>query len=427
MRRPIFLAANTAACVALVVLSAASGSAWSEDNIAAPSDWLTRDTLTGDWGGGRTWLQDRGIILEPRLSQFYQGLSAGDGDDSHDYGGKADLRMAADLARLGAWDGLSMVVHAEYNFGTSANGRGGVMIPVNTALYTPGMDGGDAFDISSFYFIQAVGNGASVAFGKINMIDLVAGKPFMGGAGIDSFWNHTFTATPTGTVPPYLLGVLASVPTDAATYRLWVYDLHSYTNRSVFDDPFAGGVSIRGQVDFNVTIGGRRGHQGFSAFYSSQGGTDLETLGDTIIPSPTPGTPGIKESRYYLAYSFDHYLREVPGSPGAGFGVFGQIALSDGNPNGLHWSMFLGVGGAGLFAGRSKDRWGAGYFYDGFSQSLKDSLADIQTIRDEAGLEVFYDFVLTPWCHMGADLQVIRPGLGESTAVIPGLRAVVRL
>ena len=219
--------------------------------------------------------------------------------------------MTADLARLGAWDGLSMVVHAEYNFGTSANGRGGVMIPVNTALYTPGMDGGDAFDISSFYFIQAFGNGASVAFGKINMIDMVAGKPFMGGAGIDSFWNHTFTATPTGTVPPYLLGVLASVPTDAATYRLWVYDLHSYTNRSVFDDPFAGGVSIRGQVDFNVTIGGRRGHQGFSAFYSSQGGTDLETLGDTIIPSPTPGTPGIKESRYYVAYSFDQYLREV--------------------------------------------------------------------------------------------------------------------
>ena len=55
-----------------------------------------------------------------------------------------------------------------------------------------------------------------------------------------------------------------------------------------------------------------------------------------------------------------------------------------------------------------------------------DGLADIQTIRDEAGLEAFYDYQLTPWCHVGADLQVIRPGLGESTAVIPGLRAVIR-
>jgi porin len=320
-----------------------------------------------------------------------------------------------------------MVVQADYNFGNSANGRGGVMIPVNTALYTPGMDGGDAFDISSFYFVQAFGNKASVALGKINMIDLVAGKLFMGGAGIDSFWNHTFTATPTGTVPPYLLGVLASVPTDAATYRLWVYDLQSYANRSVFDDPFAGGVSVRGQVDFNVTIGGRSGHQGFSAFYSTQGGADLETLGDTIIPSPTPGTPGIKDSRYFFAYSFDQYLHEADGSSGSGYGLFGQVAVSDGNPNGLRWSMYLGVGGAGLFPARSRDRWGVGYYYDGFSQSLKDSLADIQTIRDEAGLEVFYDFELTPWCYVGADLQVIRPGLGESTAVIPGLRTVIRL
>ena len=56
-----------------------------------------------------------------------------------------------------------------------------------------------------------------------------------------------------------------------------------------------------------------------------------------------------------------------------------------------------------------------------------DELADIQTIQDEAGIEVFCDFQMTPRCHVGAGLQVIRPGLGESTAVIPGLRAVIRL
>jgi porin len=80
-----------------------------------------------------------------------------------------------------------------------------------------------------------------------------------------------------------------------------------------------------------------------------------------------------------------------------------------------------------LFPGRSKNRWAVGYFYDGFSQSLKDALADIQTIRDESGLEAFYDFQVTPWCHVGADLQVIKPGLGESTAEIPGPGAVIRL
>ncbi|MGD0624732.1 MAG: hypothetical protein ABSB32_08435 [Thermodesulfobacteriota bacterium] len=55
--------------------------------------WLERDTLTGDWGGGRIWLKEHGITLKPRLTQFYQGLSAGDGDHGFEYGGKAGLLL----------------------------------------------------------------------------------------------------------------------------------------------------------------------------------------------------------------------------------------------------------------------------------------------------------------------------------------------
>ena len=58
---------------------------------APPPGWLERDTLTGDWGGGRTWLKEHGITLKPRLTQFYQGLTEGDGDHGFEYGGKADI------------------------------------------------------------------------------------------------------------------------------------------------------------------------------------------------------------------------------------------------------------------------------------------------------------------------------------------------
>ena len=63
--------------------------------------WLGLDTLTGDWGGGRTWLKEHGITLSPRLTQFYQGLTAGEGDHGFEYGGKADLLLDADLSKLG--------------------------------------------------------------------------------------------------------------------------------------------------------------------------------------------------------------------------------------------------------------------------------------------------------------------------------------
>ena len=76
--------------------------------------------------------------VKPRLTQFYQGLAAGDGDHGYEYGGKADLRVTTDLGKLGLWDGFSMTIQAEYNFGNSVNGRGGALIPVNTALNSPG-------------------------------------------------------------------------------------------------------------------------------------------------------------------------------------------------------------------------------------------------------------------------------------------------
>ena len=43
---------------------------------APPPGWLDRDTLTGDWGGVRPWLKERGITLKPLLTQFYQGMTA---------------------------------------------------------------------------------------------------------------------------------------------------------------------------------------------------------------------------------------------------------------------------------------------------------------------------------------------------------------
>ena len=117
-----------------------------------------RDALTGDWGGSRTWLKEHGITIAPRVTQFYQGMPAGDGDHSFEYGGKADLLLNADMAKLGFWNGLSMTVHAEENFGHSVNGFGGTIAPVNTALLFPGIEGPDRYDLSSVYLGQNLGD-----------------------------------------------------------------------------------------------------------------------------------------------------------------------------------------------------------------------------------------------------------------------------
>jgi porin len=394
---------------------------------ATPETW-GGDTLTGDWGGRRTLLKEEyGITLAPRLTQFYQGLSAGDGDRVFKYGGKADLLLNADLSKLGFWNGFSLTVHAEYNYGESINGAGGTLVPPNTALVFPGMEGSDAFDLSSVYFTQHFSKSVSLLFGKINMMDIAARTPFKGGAGIDSFWNLTFVAPPSGLVPPYLFGALLSVRTEPATFGLWIYDPNSVINKTGFEEPFANGVTIRGSVDFPVTIGGLSGHQGFVALYSTEDGTDLEDIGDTFLPPFPPNSPDIKDGAYYFAYTFDQYLYRASENSKEGFGLFGQFGISDGNPSRLYWSALVGIGGTGLIIpGRSRDNWGIGYYYDTPSPDLKKSLSPLMTIRDEQGVEIFYNFAVTPGITMGVDLQVIKPSLGEDTVIIPGLRWVTR-
>ena len=333
--------------------------------------------------------------------------------------------LNADLSKLGFWDGFSVTVHGEYNFGESINGAGGVLSPVNTALLFPGMEDADAFDLSSVYFQQQFGDSISLLFGKINMMDIASKKQFAGGAGIDSFWNLAFAAPPTGVVPPYLFGALMSVRTKPATFGLWVYDPTSVVNKTGFEDPFAKGVTIRGSVDFPVTIGGLSGHQGFVALYSTEKGADLDDIGDTFLPPFPPNTPDIKDGRYYFAYSFDQYLYQPSENSKEGVGLFGQFGISDGNPSRLYWSALVGIGGTGLVPGRNHDNWGIGYYYDTPSQDLKESLP-LLTIRDEQGLEIFYNFAVTPFFIVGVDLQVINPSLGEDTAIFPGLRSVIR-
>ena len=421
------LAAVVLSFVVLAMSAAAqeTGPASSSPNVTVPAENVRApDTLSGGSGDARTRLRDMGFIFKSHISQFYQGQVAGDGDEGFKYGGKVDLMVRSDLSKLGFWDGLSLTVKGELNFGQSLNGCCGTLIPVNTALYLPGDDGADYSDISNFFFTQQFGKNVSLMFGKINMIDAAAYKPFMGDYGIKGFWNLTFVAPPSSVVPPYLFGAILGVKTEAANYTLMIYDPNDATNNNPLEDPFTDGVTIRGTVEFPVTLGGLPGHQSFTALYSSFPGTDFETVGDFIPPFP-PGTPGLKHDRYYFNYAFDQQIFQSASNPEGGLGVFGQISLSDGNPTTIYWSALGGISGTGMIPDRPADDFGLGLYYTALSPSLKDALPPAVDLNDEWGVEAYYDFALSKSASLGFDLQVIESGLGASTAVLVGTRLVM--
>jgi porin len=106
--------------------------------------------------------------------------------------------------------------------------------------------------------------------------------------------------------------------------------------------------------------------------------------------------------------------------------VFGNFGISDGKPNPIKWSAIAGIGGSSPIPGRKHDTFGAGYYYLGYSDDFKRDARVVIPVRDERGVELFYNLGATPWCHITADLQVVTPTptLAE-TSVVLGLRTKI--
>jgi carbohydrate-selective porin OprB len=90
--------------------------------IASPSG---PQTLTGDWFGHGPALREAGFDFRLEWSQFYQGMTQGEGDKTWQYGGKIDALARVDLTKLGLWNGLSVTAQYNFNYGHSVNGIGG--------------------------------------------------------------------------------------------------------------------------------------------------------------------------------------------------------------------------------------------------------------------------------------------------------------
>jgi porin len=169
-------------------------------------------SLSDAYWKARSDLRMAGVDLKLSNTNFYQGLAAGTGGHSFEFGGKFEALATFDLSRFGFWSGFSLTTKFEHNYGESANGRGGTLLPVNTALAFPGLGNHQGSDLSTFYLTQKFNDMFSLSVGKFNMIDKVAATPLRGG-GNDTFMNVGLAAPVTGLTPPYIFGAIATIKT----------------------------------------------------------------------------------------------------------------------------------------------------------------------------------------------------------------------
>ncbi len=127
-----------------------------------------------------------------------------------------------------------------------------------------------------------------------------------------------------------------------------------------------------------------------------------------------------------IVYTFDQTFWTDPCDQKRNWGLFGNAGISDGNPNPIRWSANIGIAGSSPIPSRKLDSFGLGYFYVGLSDGIKDLAPRLVPIRDEHGVDLFYNVAVTPWCHITPDLQVVTPARERvDTSLVLGLRAKI--
>ena len=124
------------------------------------------------------------------------------------------------------------------------------------------------------------------------------------------------------------------------------------------------------------------------------------------------------------------YLKLYSNQPRRGWGLFGRASISDSNPTPISYFLSAGIGGDSPLGCHRGDTFGIGWFYTGASDEFGQIAQNKFGPRDGTGVELFYNFQVTPWLNVTPDIQFIRPGWGAVATddlFVYGLRVNMKL
>lgn len=428
-------------------------------------DWLTREYLTGDWGGARTQLADQGVIFTLDLTQIIQGNAHGGKDTTNAfrYSGSVDYKLTLDTARMGLWPGGMMVLRGETQFGQAVNGKVGSLGSVNYDGLLPVPNDGGITTLSEYYVMQALSEKVVVAAGKMDLT--VGDDNAFAHDEKTQFMNTALRINPVlFPSAPYttMAAGIILLPTDWLTITTFVADNDpdGAVTKTGFNTAFhdRNWLSVMQEYTFKWKPFELAGHQRIGWFYTTRDFADFTGDPRFQLPSPiqrvdlnparggpfrlasslrrigrlrnsvlTSGGIGERPDDWGFYYNFDQYLYTEADDPTQGFGLFGRFGWSTGESNLVEEFYSIGLGGKGAIPSRDRDTWGLGYYMI----NVTDELPLVLGVDAEQGTELFYNIEVTPWLNLTPNLQVIvDPGAGfqdRDVAIVYGLRAQMSL
>jgi porin len=397
-------------CLVLISFSKKAGAAGAAEAAKSYSgDFWSRSTMTGDWGGTRNEWAAKGVTFDINLTQVGQSVISGGKNNGWEYTGRGNLTMNINTQKLGLWSGGFFSVEVEGNYNKPINLDSGAIMPVNSNQLFPTL-GAQELNVPQIKFTQFLSHYFGATLGKFDTASGDANE-FAHGKGDKQFFNLALNINPVLllTVPSSTLGagviILPTKDPKSAVISLLVVDSNGRANTSGFDTAFEGNNTYVIEGHLGTDFFGMTGHQLVGATYS---GKDFSSLDQSLRIIVENGSIKKEDDSWSVFYNFDQYVYEP--NKGQGVGIFGRFGASDGDANPIHYFYSVGVGGKGIVPGRALDEFGVGFYYiDVSNPEFTGLLADRDLLRDEYGVEAYYNIALTPWMKLTPDIQIIRP------------------
>ncbi len=377
--------------------------------------------LTGNWFGRRLSLAERGITVYADNTSFLFGNTAGGVRRDFDFSGHGDYIVNIDGGKLWGRDGFFVKLRAEHRFGeTLDNDIGAFFSP--TVLADLPVPGSQRLYLTNVLFTQALSDNLLVYAGKMDTLDGDM-NAFAHGRGKTQFSNIAFVFNPivAMTVPYSTLGTGFSLLREGEQILTCsLLNSTDTTGTSGFGQLFNDGVLIAINLRLPTNFFDRPGHQLFGATWNNR---TYSSLSDAYVDYPNVVIPTTRGS-WSLFWNFDQYLVVDSVQPAHGWGTFGRAGIADDNTNPLAWFLSFGIGGNSPIGSRPADTFGVGWYYAFTSSQISPILtAALGPIGNGQGVELFYNYQVTPAIRLTPDLQVIVPAAQNiDPALVIGLR-----
>jgi len=429
---------------------------------APPSIW-EQDTLTGDWGGARTALKDKGIEITLTYINEVLGVLSGGLHQDASYEGRFEFSVDTDLQKLVGWNGASthFTIFQIHNSGHDAvDNVGSIADPSN-------IDARPTTRLFTAWFQQnAFDDHVSLRIGQLAADDEFITSPTAGGLINGTFgWASLLAADMVNGGPAYPLAApgarLAVKPADALTIQTAVFsgdpagpncnDDPQVCNRYGTTFSFSGGVLWISELQYAVNQSknavGMPGVYKLGSWYETADFADqhfgLDAAGNVVsLANPAAAGP-LNHRGDWGIYGVADQMVWRSDKRSLNLLIRGGFSPSDRNL--ISYYVDGGAGIKGLLPGRPDDVLTLGVAYEKISGDAaaldQDTLAfngPPYPIRDEEVVfEASYAAQIAPWWTLQPDLQYIihpggkvpnpdNPNVTVGDAFIAGIRSTIK-